>query len=270
MHANGRQVREESDIEQSIFVALLLLEHLSDDDLLEFGKVASFQRYRLVKIALKEESVTMSTLLRLAFFLEVVGYEIKWGEVEEESRYLIRLFAASEKPLEYFLDDSIVRDKYIKYVRGRMSLPMTVSQAVHLVLDFHSPTLKLKIERIHEDLAPIKAKIELKKKPPPELVAKSESDALVTPMLLRGVERVQATASLADVSDKEASLGNIARAERFKGIVENLLEFAKFYTNPDIPETERDLLRRVASQQKIFDLKCELARLCSAKAYREL
>lgn len=57
------------------------------------------------------------------------------------------------------------------------------------------------------------------------------------------------------------------REERFRGLALNLLDFARFYTDPEVPEEVRDQLRSVVGQQNIFDLKNLLARLCSSKAF---
>lgn len=57
------------------------------------------------------------------------------------------------------------------------------------------------------------------------------------------------------------------REDRFKGLVLNLLDFAQFYADPEIPEEVRDQLRTVVGQQNIFDLKNLLSRLCGSKAF---
>lgn len=59
----------------------------------------------------------------------------------------------------------------------------------------------------------------------------------------------------------------LQRDERFKGLVLNLLNFAQFYANPEVPEEVRDQLRVAVGQQNIFDLKNLLSRLCSSKAF---
>lgn len=57
------------------------------------------------------------------------------------------------------------------------------------------------------------------------------------------------------------------REDRFKGLVLNLLDFAQFYADPEVPEEIRDQLRAVVGQRNIFDLKNLLSRLCGSKAF---
>ncbi len=74
------------------------------------------------------------------------------------------------------------------------------------------------------------------------------------------------TVSSTNVSPQTANK-SMRRDERFKGLTLNLLDFARFYTDREVPEEVRDQLRTVVGQQNIFDLKNLLARLCSSKAY---
>jgi len=60
---------------------------------------------------------------------------------------------------------------------------------------------------------------------------------------------------------------SLSRDERFRTLTENLLDFAKYYTSPGVSDADRDRLRAVVGQEKIFDLKNLLSRLCGSKAF---
>lgn len=78
--------------------------------------------------------------------------------------------------------------------------------------------------------------------------------------------KVPAIARAAIVPQSKPKADN-RREERFKGLALNLLDFARFYTNPAVPEEVRDQLREVVGQENIFELKNLLARLCGSKAF---
>jgi hypothetical protein len=57
--------------------------------------------------------------------------------------------------------------------------------------------------------------------------------------------------------------------EHFKCLTHMLLDYANRYVHPEVGDNERDRLRQVVGQRKIFDLKNVLVRLCGNTAFKQ-
>ncbi len=251
--------RQETSIETSIFEGLFLLQKaLTPDQLLLFAKAVGIHRYRLVKIIEKEETAVMSTLLRIAIFLDFCGIPVPFGVVakEEVSMELLQLFAVSGKGLEFFVDTATVRESFLLHVRGVRFLPDRHREELKLIVDTVPDSVRNMIKKKKDSLFELRGVVErylqdslAVQQPEPETVSVTNTEV---------PEK--------SVTQEEAR----KRAERFASLVSNLTDFAQFYCDASTTEEDRRFLREVAGQKSIFDLKNLLARLCSERAYREL
>lgn len=257
------QKRHETAIEISIFEGLSLLRQaLNSDQMLEFSKIGGFLRYRLLKIIDKEETSTMSTLLKLAVFLDFLDIHTLFKNLDERSRLLLTLYAVSGKGIEFFFDNAALRDRFTLYVRGTIKFQDKVRDAVDLAIDTCPKKLHDEILQVQEKLLPLKEAVGLYvakhayQKPPQSLLQVVESST----------ESV-ASQKKAEVVDGE---GVVKVAKRFGVSLADMHDFVRHFLSDDIGPEGRNRLREIVGQEKIFALKNDLARLCSETAFKSI
>ncbi len=90
----------------------------------------------------------------------------------------------------------------------------------------------------------------------------------VPPVAAPVVPIVEKTVASLMKQETLASQSNDKRKEHFKMLTLVLLDYAREFTNPELPEEARDRLREVVGQRNIFDLKNLLVRLCGNTAFK--
>lgn len=254
--------REESDLEVSILEGLeKFYLTLSEDQFSEFARITGFRPKRLLDIASRDEPATMSTLLRVAVFLEFSGISIAWGGIPEDFIKLIRLFAVSWKGLEFFIPDRNNRQTFLLYVRGKRGLPEGCSRDLSNRL-----AVSLLSENFVQMVDPLRKSLEVFQKTFSPSLEKTSSAETVTEEV--SLASVLPPATQTQKEPRVFGEEENARARRFKNLVENLQGFADFYLAQG-PE-DRVHLREIAGQRGIFDCKNALAALCSEDAFSRI
>lgn len=194
------------------------------------------------------------SMISLRAYLNFLGYKVKEFEQEPEvMRDASRLLAFRVLTLDEMtklVDFGQYTDQVLAVLRGARGISKEREERfVHMV-----DAYRQELENAQRHLP----KLVMVKQSPAPSVAKEFGDS--SPKLSSAALPAVATAS-------PVVKVNQRREERFKGLALNLLDFAQYYANPEVPEEVRDRLRSVVGQQNIFDLKNLLARLCSSKAF---
>jgi transcriptional regulator with XRE-family HTH domain len=194
------------------------------------------------------------SMINLRSYLDFLGYEVseflREPEVMRDASRLLAFRVLTLDELTKLVDFGQYTDQVLAVLRGARGVSKErEDRFVHLVGAYRSELAKAQ--------ATLPRLVELEEKPRRGETKVAGETASVSPT----------TASSEMVS---VPLDAQMRAEHFRCLVHMLLDHARYYIGPELPDEVRDHLRSVAGQRTIFELKNHLARLCGNTAYKSL
>lgn len=195
------------------------------------------------------------SMISLRYYLEYLGYEVselaKLPEVINQVARLLAFRVLSLEELANLTGFQGYTDQVLAVLRGARGLSEDRKSQFHGTVRAYRQELECALREV-----PKLAVVKQSSVPSATKVLSDSSSPKLTAAVLPVV-----AASFLTVK------ANQRREERFKSVALNLLDFAQYYANPEVPEEVRDRLRSVVGQENIFDLKNLLSRLCSSKAF---
>lgn len=220
---------------------------LNDDQWLRFSKLCQMQRYELNKLVDEQTSLNPITYIRVAAGLESVGMKTRLSDLDVSTRtVMIALGLTRLGDFKDFFEKHQDHSDITKYVCEGAR----ISEQTR--------------ERINALAKKVKDKVRITSK---EKIDLSDVD-YIRLRLGTATEKKAIAAIAAPPSEIVSSFKpSPAKEEQFKGLVLALLELSQDYLDPMVSESARNALREAVGQDRIFELKNKLSRLCSSKAF---
>lgn len=154
--------RQESAFETNLFKMLRKTQDsVHEDVLLLLAKAVGLQRCRLYKIIDQTESATISTLIRLATVIELIGVQTPISKMPKKIQFFCQIYTFSGQELPHFFVLEKDRAAFSYYMRGIRPITSDVDSIVNLACKHYEDETNKKISAFKEsykDIAAIRTK----------------------------------------------------------------------------------------------------------------
>lgn len=194
------------------------------------------------------------SMISLRYYLDFLGYQVeeleKVSQVMQSAGKLLAFRVTTLEEMARYTGHEKYIDQVITVIRGSRGISTERQALFHEFIKAH----QLQLDEVMSKLPRL---IMLDAKVKSEVMVSVVADDFVTPAPI-----LQEKTGQSEAVDSKSD-------EHFRCLTLMLLDYANRYVRADVSDEERDRLRQIVGQRKIFELKNVLVRLCGSTAFKQ-